>query len=447
MRSSESDRRLAAAILCVAGLELLSWLAATVSARLSGQAAPAFKLTAPFMAWADPGDPGAAWGSPVGPIWLYWSLTLALLTAPVVLAGLVARRVRPTRAATAAPLAGTASRTEAAKAAGGRQLVRRGSSLRPAVASPQVTDLGVWLGRCRGVDCHASVEDSIVVLGPPRSSKGLHLVIPCIVDAPGAVLTTSTRPDNLAATLGARRRLGPVAVFDPQGLAPGVASSARWSPIRGCEDPHTAMVRAKALAAGSAAGTTDANFWQASAELAVRGLLHAAALGERSSQDLYRWSLSAVQAREAVMILGSNTGAALSWHQGLESIVTADQRQRDSVWAMVSIAFAALADPKVMDAVSPGPGEDFDPRAFLRDRGTVYLVGTSTGAAATAGLVGAFVEDVVEAARRVAAASPSARLDAPLSLVLDEAANYPLPSLPSLMSEGGGTGISTTVVL
>ncbi len=31
--------------------------------------------------------------------------------------------------------------------------------------------------------------------------------------------------------------------------------------------------------------------------------------------------------------------------------------------------------------------------------------------------------------------------------VLDEAANYPLPSLPSLMSDGGGSGITTTVVL
>jgi type IV secretory pathway TraG/TraD family ATPase VirD4 len=61
--------------------------------------------------------------------------------------------------------------------------------------------------------------------------------------------------------------------------------------------------------------------------------------------------------------------------------------------------------------------------------------------------VAAFVEDVVEAARRLAAASARARLDPPLSLILDEAANYPLPSLPSLMSEGGGTGISTVVVL
>jgi type IV secretory pathway TraG/TraD family ATPase VirD4 len=61
--------------------------------------------------------------------------------------------------------------------------------------------------------------------------------------------------------------------------------------------------------------------------------------------------------------------------------------------------------------------------------------------------VSALVEDVADTARRLAAASPGARLDPPLALVLDEAANYPLPSLPSLMSEGGGSGIPTTVVL
>jgi type IV secretion system protein VirD4 len=208
-----------------------------------------------------------------------------------------------------------------------------------------------------------------------------------------------------------------------------------------------AMVRAKALTSGAASGTTDANFWQASAEQAVRCLLHAAALARLGAADLYRWSLSAVQAHEAVMILASDPRAATSWHQALESIVTADQRQRDSVWAMISIAFSSLADPRVLNALTPGPGEQFDPEVFLRRRGTVFLVGTSTGASATAGIVGAFVEDVAEVARRMAARSSGARIDPPLSMILDEAANYPLPSLTSLMSEGGGTGISTTVVL
>jgi len=236
-------------------------------------------------------------------------------------------------------------------------------------------------------------------------------------------------------------------VFDPQGLAPGVPSATKWSPIRGCESPQVALVRAKALTTGAARGTTDANFWQSAAEQAVRCLLHAAALDGRGSQDLYRWSLSAPQAREAVTILATHPGAASSWHQALEAILSSDQRQRDSVWAMVTIAFSPLADPRVLDAVSPAPEEQFDPETFLRERGTVYVLGTSSGASATAGLVGAFVEDVSEAARRLAASSPGARLDPPLSMILDEAANYPLPSLISLMSEGGGTGISTLVVL
>ena len=92
----------------------------------------------------------------------------------------------------------------------------------------------------------------MVLLGPPRSGKGLHFAIPMILDAPGAVITTSTRPDNLTATLNARANRGPVAVFDPQHLAAGAPSATKWSPIRGCEDPQTALVRAKALTTGAA---------------------------------------------------------------------------------------------------------------------------------------------------------------------------------------------------
>ena len=52
------------------------------------------------------------------------------------------------------------------------------------------------------------------------------------------------------------------------------------------------------------------------------------------------------------------------------------------------------------------------------------------------------------AARRIAARSPGARLDPPLLLALDEVGNLaPLPSLPTLMAEGGGTGITTMPVL
>jgi type IV secretory pathway TraG/TraD family ATPase VirD4 len=446
-----SDRWFLWAIVSASTAALVLWLGAVFSAFGSGHAVPPFELVSVVEAvTADAGEPSAAWGSAVGPAWVYWTCTAAIVLA-LLLVGIAwftlrsRHRADPGRGV--GRLEGLASRAEVARVAGARALLRRAGTLRPCLAKPSVVDLGHRLGRSRGVECYASVEDSMVLLGPPRSGKGLHVVVNAILDAPGAVVTTSTRPDNLTATLTARSRTGPVAVFDPQGLAPGVSSATRWSPIRGCESPQVALIRAKALTSGAARGTTEASFWQSAAEQAVRCLLHAAALGGVNSRDLYRWSLSAPQAREAVRILATHPDAAGAWHQALEAIVSSDPRQRDSIWAMVTIAFAPLADPRVLEAVSPDPGEEFDPAMFLQERGTVYVLGTSAGASATAGLVAAFVEDLAEAARKLAAAAPGGRLDPPLAMILDEAANYPLPSLTSLMSEGGGTGISTLVVL
>ena len=63
-------------------------------------------------------------------------------------------------------------------------------------------------------------------------------------------------------------------------------------------------------------------------------------------------------------------------------------------------------------------------------------------------MVAAFIEDLVETARKIAARSPGARMDPPLLLALDEIGNLaPLPSLPTLMAEGGGTGITPLPVL
>jgi len=445
--SKISDGAFAAAVLAVSALWLMLWAGACASALVAGESLPAFSPAAPVKLLISPGDPSAAWATPVGSATLYWAATATILSLLGAMAFVGARLARSTPSKTAAARPGVASRAQVTRSAGQRMVLRRSATLRPSVEKPTVRDLGFRLGTSQGVACFATVEDSVLVLGPPRSGKGLHLIIPSILDAPGPVVTTSTRPDNLTTTLTARQERGPVAVFDPQRLAPGIPSSARWSPIRGCQDPHVAMVRAKALTTGTAHGTTDSTFWQSSAEQAVRALLHAAALSGATATDLYGWSLSATKSRDAVDVLHSHPDAAPGWYQALDALTTADPRQRDAVWAMVAIAFSALADPKVLDAVSPSAGEQLDPAHFLTNDGTIYLLGTSTGAAATAGLVGAFLEDILETARRLAAVRPGARLDPPLAVVLDEAANYPLPSLPSLMSDGGGTGITTTVVL
>jgi type IV secretion system protein VirD4 len=119
-----------------------------------------------------------------------------------------------------------------------------------------------------------------------------------------------------------------------------------------------------------------------------------------------------------------------------------------SIWMAVAQAVSCLADPRVLDAVNPGPDEAFDPTEFLTDNATLYLLATGAGAGASWSLVAAFIEDLAETARHLAAASPGARLDPPLLLALDEIGNLsPLPSLPVLMAEGGGTGITTVPVL
>ena len=441
------------ALLVVAAMLTLTavlWTAGVASAVIAGDAVPHHHLFAGLTSFAHVGDPSAAWHHPVGPAALYWASTAVVLLVAFSIAWLLWRAALSHRAPHRHARDGIAKRHEVKASAGSRVLIKRASTLRPSLSQPACREVGYRLGRSRGVNCWASVEDSILLLGPPRSGKGTSVVIPMILDAPGAVVTTSTRPDNLAVTLASRQKNGPAAVFDPQGLgrAPGAMPSLRWSLVQGCRRPQTAMLRAETLVPSSGrSGMENGTFWRQQALTVVRCLLHAAALDDRPPVHLYRWSHAAGGAKEAVAVLADDPAAAPGWDLALDAVLSADQRTRDSVWALVANTFASLADPDVLAAVSPAPGDKFDPATFLREKGTIYLLGSASGASATASLVAALIEDVVDTAKRHAASSTGARLDPPLALLLDEASNYPLPSLPSLMSEGGGSGITTLAVL
>lgn len=462
--SSTSPRRvdddLVNAALVIVGLAIAIGLvlraAGSVAALAGRTAQPKADAAAGLRVVANPGDPSAALSATgLSPI-TYWAvvvLGMLLVLTTAVMAWRTVAGVRHRTARDPRRIVGTATRRDIAPVASKRALLLRGRTLRPSLSAPQAQDVGYLLGTSRGQEIWASVEDSILVVGPPRSGKGLHLVINVILGAPGAVVTTSTRPDNITATIDARREQGPVAIFDPQSLASELhlPDGLRWSPIRGCDDPLTAMIRAGGLASStglSSGGVESGGFWEGKTRAALQALLHAAAIENLSTRTLFEWSLSPAAASDAVAILAANSAAALGWGDSLEAMINSDPRTRDSIWMAVSQALSCLADPRVLDAVSPAPGDAFDPIEFLTNKGTLYLLATGAGAGASWSLVAALIEDLTETARRLAAASSGARLDPPCLLALDEIGNLtPLPSLPVLMAEGGGTGITTMPVL
>lgn len=81
--------------------------------------------------------------------------------------------------------------------------------------------------------------------GGPRSGKTASLACHAL-DAPGALLVTSTRTDLLENTSAVRRVAGRVDVFNPTGLG-GLDSPVRWSPLDGCVDLAVAHRRAADL--------------------------------------------------------------------------------------------------------------------------------------------------------------------------------------------------------
>jgi type IV secretory pathway TraG/TraD family ATPase VirD4 len=300
-----------------------------------------------------------------------------------------------------------------------------------------------------GTALWGSIEDSYLYLGPPRSGKGVHLIISQTLDAPGPVLVTGTRPDTLHHTRRLRAAVGPVLTFDPQALA-GSVPRLRWAPQRGCEDPLIAITRARALAAGAqppAIVSANDLHWQQMSEAVLRCYLHATALSGRPLRDMLLWATRPTDPTP-IRILRSEAGAVPGWAEELAAQSVAEPRQRDSVWGGVRRAVDSFADPRVLDACSPPEHDSFDPATFLAESGALYLVGTSGTQLTVAPLITALIEDILDTARRTAARMLGGRLDPPLVLLLDEAANIaPLPSLPNLLADGGGSGITTVAVL
>ncbi len=341
--------------------------------------------------------------------------------------------------------AGVASTVDIARIASGVAMKRRAGVVRPSLAAlprwswwrlPTV-EVAVRLCRVGLLHVWSSIEDVTIVFGGPRTGKTQWLA-GRVLDAPGAVLVTSTRTDLYELCGPLRERRGPVYVFNAVGLA-GLPSTITFDPLIGCADPVVAIERATdMLAATSRAGSRggDREFWEAQARRVLAALLHAAALGEKHMRDVLGWVADPERAQREVPVL-LRRAADPAFEQDAMQFVATNDRTRTSITSTIMPALGWLTSPAATAAARRG---SFDVAELLRSRATVFLLGAEETQAAP--LVCALTGHIAREARRLAALEPGGRLDPPLTLVLDEAALISPVPLDSWTADMGGRGVT-----
>ena len=299
----------------------------------------------------------------------------------------------------------------------------------------------------------ASCEDVKQTLGGPRYGKSVEEICR-IIDAPGAVIATSTRTDLYEKTHRLRELRGPVFVFNPSGMG-GIATDVTFDPLTGCTDPKTAVDRAGDLIAG--AGSTgsdgssqgDREHWAGQARDTLAVLMHAAALGGASMRDVHAWVSNPKPHYNKVREMLDASPEAVGFGHELEHFVNTNDRTLTSITQSIRPALMWLHDPgaaraagqpvtgPVIDATGvtvplpdgpPAPGLDVE--ALLFQRGTVYLLGAED--AQLAPLLTALTGHIARTGRQVAGRLPDGRLDPPATFALDEAPNICLVPLPQV---------------
>jgi len=333
-----------------------------------------------------------------------------------------------------------------AKVAGEKALVAQ-KHLRPDLAKPKATDLGFCLGSYRGVPIWMSVEDTLLIIGPPRSGKGTNFVIPLLHAAPGALLTTSVRPDNVKLSMRQRERMGSRAhVFDPAALVSGIGSAVKWDPLVGCESDEVVRRRVAAMMpAETFSGTKSGDYWASASQMIIGSLVHAAALPEegrrKSMRDVWRWLSDPTAAREAVQILESHPQAAPGWGAALSALLNAPAESRANKWDAAVTSVNYLSYGRVQEMLCPEPGEGFNPWTFLEAKESLFLLGTVSGDTTMNRLAVMLFDEISNTALELAAIAPGERLSPPAWFVLDEAANFAIPNLPKILSYFSGSGL------
>ncbi|MGA4842138.1 type IV secretory system conjugative DNA transfer family protein [Streptomyces sp. G45] len=280
--------------------------------------------------------------------------------------------------------------------------------------TPDPLDFGYVLGvsqRPKGVPLWSRADKACRVIGPMGSGKTMRFFAPVIRSWPGPVLATSTKPDLVELTLDARQRGDrPILVFDPQNIAPSLPRL-RWSPLAGASDTEVAMMRAKALVAGSrvpgaAAQSSEGSvFYKGQAAKVLAALLHAAALDGARLDQFLRWARK-ITDPAPLGILTAHPGAGPGWADMLRTSTTGDSRTVGNTAVTLEAALEPLMHQSVIDALQGRDEAPTNVRDVLDAGGTIYLLGKDSEVNSVAPLTTAVTEDLLDVAEAHAVASP-----------------------------------------
>ncbi len=402
----------------------------------------------------NPGQPGSGLGAPwssalsASPV-AYWLVTTVLFG--LACGGVVAvampmwRRFGPTppghasRADIRAELSLAAARRTAAWT--------RPSLDRPARQKADLAEVGVPLhrGPNNQVLC-TPMENPTGAFAPTQSGKSRTDVVHKALAAPGALVCSTTKPDliEFAALVRTRRpNAGPVLVFDTTGEVQWPAK-VRYSPVTGCRDFNTARRRAETLVDAAAVGleNTGGNdkIFRERAKTVVQSYLLAAAHAGRGVGDLVTWAITKPPDQEPVKLLRECGFAELA--DNLKAEIGMVAETSDAVWLSVRRVIEPWLDPRLRELCSPAPGHEFDPRSFIGNQGSLFLVAGEHQAAQVRPVLTALVEDILTTEQELALAYPSRRLDPPATNVLDELYDAtPVPRLPDILADSAGRGV------
>ncbi|GAB3289028.1 type IV secretory system conjugative DNA transfer family protein [Parasphingorhabdus pacifica] len=407
-----------------------------------------------FAVLGNPADPAAGLGAPWAPALakragLYWAVTLAIIAVSA--AGLATvlilawRRFGPSQP-------GHASREDIRRELSPEAARRTAEWTRPSLsprerrrASVEKVAAPLHRGPNHQVMC-TPLENPTGAFAPTQTGKSRTDLVHKALDAPGALLCSTTKPDlvEFAALSRARRQqAGPVLVFDTTGEVHWPAK-VRYSPVTGCRGFNTARRRAETLVDAAAVGLENVGgndkVFRERAKTVVQSYLLAAAHAGRGVGDLVAWAITKPPDQEPVELLRQHGFPELADNLRAEIGMVAETS--DAVWLSVRRVIEPWLDPHLRELCSPKPGEEFDARSFIGNQGSLFLVAGEHQSAQVRPILTALVEEILTTEQELALSYPSRRLDPPATNDLDELFDAtPVPRLPEILADSAGRGV------